>query len=629
MPFKQAKIAIVTVLATTTFVAGTNQLQAAPKPEEALEFSPIQSHIDYDQPTPAEVPRCTVKADKFGTGTAWFVYGPDGVLLRRFADTNEDNVVDQWSYFREGLEVYRDLDSDYNGRADLYRWLHTGGTRIGKDTDEDGRIDEWQSISAQEVAEEMVLAIKDRDARRFNLLLATAKELDRLGMNEDATKELRAQTSSAVRKFQTLAAGQKAITSESQYIDFGASKPSLIPSGTNGSTQDITCYENVSALVSGNGDHKQVYLGTLIAVGDGWRLLDAPSLDDQVTTGFSLTALRTTAAAGGSDLAPTTAMTELMEKLQDLDAKAAQAPSEQQAKLTEERAEILEKLAEVTTDPALRTQWYQQLAEMLSAAVQMGGYGKGVQRLEKLERELDSAGAGNELLAHVRFRRLLAIYMHSQQQPEANFVEIQQQWLKDLEEFATTYPRSDDAAEAQLQLAMSQEFGGSADKAEGWYRKVVEGFPNTERAKKASGALRRLNSEGKVVALRGPALGRGKIDLARLKGKLVLVQFWATWCGPCKQDMTLLKELHAKNKRRGFEVIGVCLDDDPEEAKQFLATAKLPWPHLYEPGGLNSRPANELGVMTLPLMMLVGQDGKVANRSIHAAEVDAEIQRRL
>ena len=56
--------------------------------------------------------------------------------LRKFVDTNDDNVVDQWSYYKDGVEVYRDIDSNYNGKADQYRWFHTGGSRWGLDPKE-------------------------------------------------------------------------------------------------------------------------------------------------------------------------------------------------------------------------------------------------------------------------------------------------------------------------------------------------------------------------------------------------------------------------------------------------------------------------------------------------------------
>ena len=68
-------------------------------------------------------------------------------VLRRFLDTNGDNKVDQWCYFKDGIEIYRDIDANFNNKADQYRWLGTAGTRWGLDDDENGQIDSWKVIS--------------------------------------------------------------------------------------------------------------------------------------------------------------------------------------------------------------------------------------------------------------------------------------------------------------------------------------------------------------------------------------------------------------------------------------------------------------------------------------------------
>ncbi len=62
--------------------------------------------------------KCTIKAEKVDGQTGWVVRDPHGQILREFVDTNGDNVVDRWSYFKDGIEVYRDIDSNYNGKAD-------------------------------------------------------------------------------------------------------------------------------------------------------------------------------------------------------------------------------------------------------------------------------------------------------------------------------------------------------------------------------------------------------------------------------------------------------------------------------------------------------------------------------
>ena len=108
-----------------------------------------------------------------------------------------------------------------------------------------------------------------------------------------------------------------------------------------------------------------------------------------------------------------------------------------------------------------------------------------------------------------------------------------------------------------------------------------------------------------------------------------MIQYWATWCEPCKADMITIKGLVGKYGDQGFSVVGINLDQDRQAASEFLQQEKLPWVNIYEPGGLESRLATELGVLTLPTMLLLDQQGKVVNRSIHASQVDAELKTRL
>src|SRR4051794_20687737 len=113
---------------------------AAPSVEQALSLAPVQKDVEYARPDKAEAAKCTIKSEKIDGKVGWVVRSSGGDILRRFVDTNADNTVDQWSYYAEGIEVYRDIDSDYNGKADQYRWMNTGGTRWGIDKDEDGKV---------------------------------------------------------------------------------------------------------------------------------------------------------------------------------------------------------------------------------------------------------------------------------------------------------------------------------------------------------------------------------------------------------------------------------------------------------------------------------------------------------
>jgi len=66
--------------------------------------------------------------------------------------------------------------------------------------------------------------------------------------------------------------------------------------------------------------------------------------------------------------------------------------------------------------------------------------------------------------------------------------------------------------------------------------------------------------------------GGGKIDLGSMKGKVVLVDIWASWCGPCKEEMPLLDELAGRLKKKGVEIIAVSIDEDKESAEAFLSS---------------------------------------------------------
>jgi peroxiredoxin len=599
---------------------------------QALGFTPIQTSVEYTIPSKEEAAECAIRPEKENNISAWVVRNKQGDILRRFADTNGDNVVDLWCYYLNGLEVYRDIDSNFNHKADQYRWFHTAGTRWGVDENEDGRIDSWRVISAHEVAEQVVAALKSRDPARFELLLLKPAELTDAGFGKARADRLAESIKAAPAGFSKLASEQKGVTPQSRYIDFGSARPARIPAGMAGSTKDVIVLDNATALVETGGKHEQVVLGTLLAVGDTWKLVGAPSLgaDNQPQEdSFLLTATATPQSNAAASGAPSEEMQKLMAELEQLYRVGESLPADKQAANIEQRAEKLQRLAQLSPE-ADRDQWYRQLAGMIGVAIQSGNFPQGFDRLDQLEKSLTEAKAEQDLLAYIAFQRIWADYAVSQMQPNADASKLQTKWLADLEAFVGKYPKSPDAAEALLQLGMYQEFIGKVDESTKWYQQLVTNFPKAEAAPKAVGALRRLGSVGKPMQLRGSNVQGGTIDLAsqQYRGKVVLIHYWATWCQPCKADMALLKDLIAKRGKSDFEVIGVCLDNDAAAIKQFLAENSFPWQHIHEPGGLDGRMANEMGVMTLPLMLLVDQKGNVAHSNIHVGpELDTELVR--
>jgi len=613
---------------------GRPGLAAGPTAQQALALMPVQQDVDFERPTAEEAARSTISAKRFDKSMGWVVEDPSGLTLRRFLDTNGDNKVDTWCYYKDGLEVYRDIDSNGNGKADQYRWFSTAGTRWGLDTNENGRIDGWKMISPEEVAAEVAAALATRDVDRFARLVLTDAEIKYLALGPTQTKDLSAKVEGLSQKFRDMLAKQPALPSAAKWVQFSGNRPGIVPAGTDGSTRDVRVYENVVAFTGADQEHIQIQIGTLVEVGDAWRVIDLPQVlsgsgpQEVAAGGFFFrapAAARTPAPA--AEGAPSEQMQKVLAELEKIDAAVGQATSvAEQAQWNARRADLLEQAAQQSTRPDDRAMWIRQAADVVSAAAQSGAYPDGSKRLAALLERLAKNPQDKELVAYVRWRQLTAEYGLKLQVANPPFPEIQAWWLKQLEQYAGDYPSSADTADALMQLAVAEEYAGQEEEARRWYGRILRGFPTAPVVAKVNGALRRLDSVGKPIAIQGKDPNGGTVDLASYRGKVVLVQYWASWCEPAKADMPTLKDLLGRYGS-SFAVIGVSLDTRQQDLAAYLAENPLPWPQIFEEGGLDSRPATEMGIHTLPTMILVDQEGKVVNRSIQAAELDRELKK--
>ena len=110
------------------------------------------------------------------------------------------------------------------------------------------------------------------------------------------------------------------------------------------------------------------------------------------------------------------------------------------------------------------------------------------------------------------------------------------------------------------------------------------------------------------------------------RGRAVLVQYWATWSDRARADIPALKELLSKYGS-SLSIIGVSLDNSQKDLADYLAEHRVPWPQIFEQGGLDSPPANQLGILTVPTMILLDREGKVVNRNIQTVELDRELKK--
>ncbi len=125
----------------------------------------------------------------------------------------------------------------------------------------------------------------------------------------------------------------------------------------------------------------------------------------------------------------------------------------------------------------------------------------------------------------------------------------------------------------------------------------------------AQGALRQLQRVGLPLDLDFTALDGRHVNLAGMKGKVVLVNFWATTCVPCVRDLPDMKRTYAKYHSQGLEIIGISLDSDREALARFLEKEGIPWPQYYEPTGATNLLARTYGIDGIPEVWLVDRQG--------------------
>lgn len=143
---------------------------------------------------------------------------------------------------------------------------------------------------------------------------------------------------------------------------------------------------------------------------------------------------------------------------------------------------------------------------------------------------------------------------------------------------------------------------------------------------KMAGIGRRLDLVGQEMKLEGTTVSGEAFDWKAYRGKVVLVDYWATWCGPCVEELPNVKENYDKYHDKGFEVVGISLDTDFGPLRRFLAKHEIPWACLFEEGAGTDHPmASYYGVMQIPTTMLVDRDGKVVSVGVRGSELGRQL----
>ena len=632
-----------TTLAAASFLAlSTLATGAEVTVKQLMDFHPSFRGVEYELPTdPAAIAAC--KAESITGG--FQLRDGQGKILCRLVDRNADGKLDQWSYYQDGFEIYRETDNNNDRSIDEVRWMNGGGTRAAKVVGGKViKVTAWSRLSAEEASKVFVTALVLGDSDLLESVMATPAELETLGIPKGEVDQVAVAEKQRVAQIKALRAGLTGWDANTTWLGLNGAMPHLIPA-ESGLKEDIILCESATIFAASPANQANpgkvafLQVGEMIRLGEVWKFVDLPRVVDPAKNGVIATAeggirswvFRTdaTAPAGGENPAVAQAMQELIAYDNSKESQALQASAvpKDSARFHVGRVAPLGKIvkaAEAAGDARIELDHQKLIVDSVSAAYATGQYADGSKLLGGL------AAKGGKISTYAAFKQIEADFVLQNTANPGDGLTVQEKWLANLAAFVEKNPSCDEAPQALLLLASTNELNGKEAEGKKSYAVLAKDYPATEWGKKAAGALRRLDLVGKPIALKATDLRGQSIDAAQYRGKTLLVTFWATMAGPARRDLPELVKLYAKYKAKGFEVISVNLDNDRADLDAFLQATPLPWPQIFEPGGLDSRPAVEFGVISLPTMILVDPDGKVSNRTLRTAgELEAILDKTL
>ncbi|HET7537388.1 MAG TPA: TlpA disulfide reductase family protein [Candidatus Didemnitutus sp.] len=115
------------------------------------------------------------------------------------------------------------------------------------------------------------------------------------------------------------------------------------------------------------------------------------------------------------------------------------------------------------------------------------------------------------------------------------------------------------------------------------------------------------------------------ISTAKMKGKIVLVSFWASWSGQCVSDLTSQEALYQKYHDKGFEIIGISVDEERNDLKAMLAKKSPPWPQYCDGRGWKGRLVHQYGVTAVPFSCLLDGEGKIIGKNLRGPALEQKL----
>src|SRR5688572_9950710 len=264
-----------TILAMACLLAGACPLWAQTSVGKMLAIRPKIEDVAITTPSAEEQKDCKVEdVTEAGKKVGYALVDGRKQLVRRYVIGKGAPQINTWSFYKDGVEVFRQIDSNFDEKVDQYRWLGTAGLKWGIDRDQDGKIDVWYMISAEEVAQEAFQALATNEFARLKALYISSEEITGLGLPAAVSGKIQQSQQAAPQKFQQALAKQ-ANLAKASFLRVESAAPGCWLADGLGSQKDLIKYASRQILFeTAAKQHDWFQTGEMIQVGLAWRLVD-------------------------------------------------------------------------------------------------------------------------------------------------------------------------------------------------------------------------------------------------------------------------------------------------------------------------------------------------------------------
>lgn len=210
------------------------------------------------------------------------------------------------------------------------------------------------------------------------------------------------------------------------------------------------------------------------------------------------------------------------------------------------------------------------------------------------------------------------------------------QRLESYLENAVDVPR-DKQAYAHYYLAEAYKQEGKYDDAEAEYKTVLNRYGDVDRrlSSAVQQSLAMLESDRKLKIGAEPipfsvtSLKGQKLSPEDFKGKVLLLDFWATWCAPCRQEMPNVIKVYDKYNDKGFEIVGISLDRKRSDLDRYLDKYEIGWHQYFDGKFWQNEVATKYGVQSIPATFLIDKKGKIRYKSLRGSQLETAVKELL